>query len=60
MVILMFFGGAALGCLGIYVIYFSSHVLYLGINIFPQCSFSQGFVSVLPVVLLPLLPYFLP
>ncbi|KAK4828998.1 hypothetical protein QYF61_001754 [Mycteria americana] len=53
--VLLFFSGPGLGYVGIYMTYFYNQVLYPGSNILPQCGSPDGFASVLPVALLPLL-----
>lgn len=55
LVVLMFLSGSALWLMGIHRVYFYNYILYPGNNIFPHCSGLDGFASVLPVVLLPLL-----
>lgn len=52
---LLFFSGTTLRYVATYVAYFYNHVLYLNSSIFPQCSSPDGFASVTPAILLPLL-----
>jgi len=53
LVVVMFFSGTTLGYMSIYVTYLYNHILYQGSKIFLQCSGPDGFISALPVVLLP-------
>ena len=55
MVVSMFFSGLTLGNVSIHILYFYNQVLYPGSNILPQSGSPDGFASVLPVALLPLL-----
>ncbi|KAK4806792.1 hypothetical protein QYF61_005588 [Mycteria americana] len=55
LVVLMFLSGLTLGYMSTYVTYFYNQVLFPGSNVLPQCCSPDGFASVLPDVLLPLL-----
>lgn len=55
LVVLIFLSGSALWYMGIHGIYFYNYILYPDSNVFPHCSGLDGFASVLPVLLLPLL-----
>ena len=55
LVVLMFLSGLTLGYMDVHVTHFWNPFLYLGSSILPQCDGLDGFASVLPVSLLPLL-----